>query len=277
MLSPRANADVLEFYRMLPFNTRQSPQDAARIIARGNQVAASLPTLQAALAAGGSVLDVGCGCGWLTNTVARHSRCQVSGIDFNETAILFARQVAQTLGVQVEYLVGDLFRHAGPRHDVVVSNGVLHHTNDCLGGIRHLARNLLRPGGDLVIGLYHAHGRKPFLDHFAAMKAAGRSEEQMHAEFRRLRPDADDTHSLSWFKDQVLHPHETQHTLAEIAPLLEEEGLRLVAASVNGFKPFADVAELCSLEQGLEARGREALAQGRYFPGFFVLHARGRG
>lgn len=277
MLSPHANADVLEFYRMLPFNTRQSPQEAAKIITRANQVATNLPTLQAVLAAGGSVLDVGCGCGWLANTVARHSRCQVSGIDFNETAIQFARQVAKALGVQVEYLVGDLFQHAGPRHDVVVSNGVLHHTNDCLGGIRHLASKLLRPGGDLVLGLYHAFGRKPFLDHFAAMQAAGRGEEQMHTEFRRLRPDADDTHSLSWFKDQVLHPHETQHTLAEIVPLLEAEGLQLVAASVNGFKPFADVRELYSLEQGLEARGREALAQGKYFPGFFVLHARGRG
>lgn len=277
MLSPQANADVLEFYRTLPFNTRQSPRDAAALIAASNQVAASLPTLQAALAAGGSVLDVGCGCGWLANTVARHSKCRVSGLDYNETAVQFARQVAQALGVQVEYTVGDLFRQAGPRHDVVVSNGVLHHTNDCLGAIRHLARTLLRPGGDLVLGLYHALGRKPFLEHFAAMKAAGRSEEQMHAEFRRLRPDADDTHSLSWFKDQVLHPHETQHTLAEIAPLLEEEGLRLVAASVNGFKPWKDVRELCALELGLEARGREALAQGKFYPGFFVLHARSSG
>ena len=42
--------------------------------------------------------------------------------------------------------------------DVVLCNGVLHHTSDPHGGFRSIAR-LVKPGGHIVIGLYNKYGR----------------------------------------------------------------------------------------------------------------------
>ena len=45
----------------------------------------------------------------------------------------------------------------------------------------------------------------------------------------------DDTLLRSWFRDQVLHPHETQHTLEEMLPVIMDAGMKMVSTSVNRF------------------------------------------
>lgn len=270
-----ANADVLAFYRDLPFNYWGSASDHAKHIRATNQLA-NYPALDRLLRRGTRVLDVGCGAGWCSLTAAYHHHCEVTGIDFNEVAIERARETAKILNVAVKFEVADLFRFVSDsRFDVVISLGVLHHTNDCLGALRCLCTRDVKPGGHIFIGLYHRHGRQPFLEHFRGMKNAGASEAEMMADYRRLHSSvADETHLVSWFRDQVLHPHETQHTLAEIMPVLEDAGMQLVSTSINGFSVFRDRQELFEAEIGLKAVAQERLRQGRYFPGFFVFLAR---
>jgi len=107
------------------------------------------------------------------------------------------------------------------------------------------------------------------------MSASGASEDAMFARYRELHPSlTDDTHAFSWFRDQVLHPHETQHTLAEMLPVLDSCGMTLVATSINGFGRFDDVADLTRTEAELGEIGAERLRQNRYYPGFFVFLAR---
>ena len=64
-----ANPDVLNFYRELPFNFRDSARDHAEKITRTNQLV-SYPALLPVLTNGISVLDVGCGAGWFGLTAA---------------------------------------------------------------------------------------------------------------------------------------------------------------------------------------------------------------
>jgi hypothetical protein len=158
---------------------------------------------------------------------------------------------------------------------VVVSLGVLHHTDNCTEAIRHIIRNYVAIGGYVYIGLYHEYGRRPFLDHFAGMKKKGASEDEMLAEFGRLHSSLKNpTHVRSWFRDQVLHPQETQHTIKEIASLLLEEKAELLSTSINRFQKIHDLDQLFETEKGYETVSRNALAQGRYFPGFFTFLAR---
>ncbi len=42
-------------------------------------------------------------------------------------------------------------------------------------------------------------------------------------------------HSYSWFRDQVLHPHETQHTLKEVCEWLKEIGFKLKTTSIGKY------------------------------------------
>ncbi len=275
--STGARSDVLAFYRELPFNFRVDAKTHAASVRKGDPLRA-YPPLVAVLAGGKTLLDVGCGAGWLVNSAAYHHRALASGIDFNSVAVERAREVSKTLGLTSSFEVADLFTFRPERRpEVVTSIGVLHHTNDCLGAIQHLARNVVAPGGHMFIGLYHLHGRRPFLDHFAAMRRDGASEDAMYEEFKILRVGAsggtDEVFLRSWFRDQVLHPHETCHTLAEIWPLLDDLGFTLKSTTINRFSPIASRSDVLAMEPPLEDAGREALVQRRYFPGFFAFLA----
>lgn len=267
---------VLEFYRALPFNTRQSAADHAREIRDRNAIE-SYPVLPPLLCDRvPAVLEVGCGTGWLSNGIAYHYRCPVVGLDFNPVAIERARAVAGELGVTPTFEVADLFEWTPETpFPLVISLGVLHHTSDCIGAMRRLCTRFVADGGHALIGLYHEFGRRPFLDHFASLKAKGASEDELLARFRALHDRlTDETHLRSWFRDQVLHPHESQHTLEEIMPVLEGCGMTLQSTSLNRFQPFVAVDELFTREKEYAAIAAERLAAGGYFPGFFVVLVR---
>jgi SAM-dependent methyltransferase len=273
----RADSEVLEFYRRNPFNWAAAPDAVAAQIRKQNSVL-KYPPLAELLASGSlRVLDVGCGAGWLTNSVVFHTRASAIGIDFNPVAIQFAKRTAQALGVGSIFHVADLLRWVPSAiPDVVVSIGVLHHTSDCIAGLRRVFRELIGPGGHALIGLYHKYGRKPFLEHFEKMKCSGASEGQMYQRFRLLfgTQALDESHCRSWFLDQVMHPRESQHSLSELIPVLSECDMELLGTSFSNFAPITNLAGQLRDEIDIESVARESLDKNRYFPGFFVIWAR---
>jgi len=270
-----ANPAVLEFYKELPFNYQESAAEQARAIRERNSLDA-YPPLIPYLTPRTRVLEVGCGTGWFSNSIAHYQRCSVVGIDFNPIALERARAVAEALSLSTEFRVEDLFLYEPAQpYDVVVSLGVLHHTNDCHAGMKRVFERYVAPGGHAFIGLYHEYGRRPFLDHFEAMKVGGVSEEKMFARYRRMNPQLqDDVQARSWFRDQVLHPHETQHTLEEVLEVMDRSGMELVSTSINRFEPIRSVKDLLEQERGYREIAIQRLQDDRYFPGFFLVLSR---
>lgn len=268
---------VLEFYKQLPFNAYSGSVDMARQLSRKDRVR-EYPVLHRHLTArsGMRVLDVGCGAGWFANSVAHFYEQDVTGLDLNPVALRQARRVAVFMAHRrpPHFEQADILTWQPDRpYDVVNSLGVLHHTEDCHCAIRAVCE-WVAPGGYLHLGLYHGPGRRPFLDHFAQLRAAGATEQELFDAFAALTSDMEDrTHQVSWFRDQVLHPHETQHTHAEIAPLLEDLGFTIKATSLNNYRVLPDASTLARLEAREAARSQRALARGRYRPGFFVIWA----
>lgn len=272
-----ANPQVLEFYRQLPFNYHESAARQANMV-RGKDSVQAYPALLPLLRPGLDAIEVGCGAGWFSLSLALHHRCRVRAIDFNPVVVERAREMARLLKQDVAFEVADLFtwQPASPAA-LVCSIGVLHHTDNCIAAVERCCREFCAPGGHVFIGLYHLHGRRPFLDHFARLQAEGVPEEALFAEYRRLHPQlTDETFARSWFRDQVLHPHETQHTLREMLPVLERQGMDLVATSINGFRPITDLPAILAREERMAEDGEAALAKGEYYPGFFVFLARKR-
>src|SRR5262245_1203928 len=276
------SARVRAFYEEIPFNY-EATDDAAETEVRGNPLRA-YPDLDGLLGAGGirSVLDVGCGTGWLANAAALHyaSIRRVVGVDLCARALARARRVAERVRIdhRVDFLQADLFAFTPPEPlDLVTSVGVLHHTADCAAALRRLA-GFLDPGGWLFVGLYHTYGRRPFL-HLFHQLLADEGEEAAFARYRALNPGrGDETLLRSWFRDQVLHPHETQHTLEEVWTWLDGLGFTLRSTSINRFQPFANPRELFALEPEYEALSiRRNRTENRFFPGFFTLLAQRRG
>jgi cyclopropane fatty-acyl-phospholipid synthase-like methyltransferase len=274
----RVGEEVRAFYAAMPFNFHGSVEVAVESI-RENQVRESYPDLHALLESGqvASVLEIGCGAGWLANSLAAHYGVRVTAVDFCGRAVERAREVAGVLGVagQVEFLECDLFEyeHEAPV-DLVISLGVLHVTGRCEAAFHHV-RRFVAEGRFLYIGLYHEPGRRVFLDMFHAIIESEGEE----AAFRRYREldalhAADETMSRSWFRDQVIHPHETLHTLREVCGWMSGTDLCLLSTSVNRFAPIDDVAELFEVELEFAERSRRAnCEEGRFFPGFFTFLA----
>jgi 2-polyprenyl-3-methyl-5-hydroxy-6-metoxy-1,4-benzoquinol methylase len=270
-----SNPTVLEFYKSLPFNYQSSVAEQVRSIRKRNSIT-NYPFLPPLLNSKTSVLEVGCGTGWLSNSINFYYQSNVTGIDFNPVAIERSQEVAKAMNLKTTFEVRDLFLYQPETpFDVVISLGVLHHTNNCQAAIEHLCRHCVSSGGHLIIGLYHQYGRKPFLDHFQEMQAKGAPETELFDRYRQLHSQMkDETQLLSWFRDQVLHPHETQHTLAEILPILAATGIELVTTSINNFQPIESIDRLLEEEVKYTEIAHQKLQQNIYFPGFFLFAAR---
>lgn len=103
-------------------------------------------------------LDVGCGDGQLTRELASVVP-KVTGIDLHGPSLETARA---TPGPRVDYVHGDVLTHPFPRgsFDLVASSATLHHLDMAVGLAR--LRELLRPGGVLVVvGLARARPWSP--------------------------------------------------------------------------------------------------------------------
>ena len=266
-----ANQEVLNFYRELPFNVLQNEREHRRFIKSGISLR-SHPVLAELISEETRVLEVGCGMGRFSAQLADQYDALVTAIDFNPDVIAYAIRSAELLKLRVDYQTSDLFVfEPSERFDVCISLGVLHHTNDCLAAIAHCLNRFLKPGGHFYVGLYHLYGRKPFLVHFKELIKNGAKEEDLFKEYARLdNGKTDPTYLRSWFRDQVLHPHETQHTLKEITEVCAKSGARLVKTSINQFEDFETEAELFEREVEYEQVSRRWLAEGKYFPGFFT-------
>ena len=272
---------VRAFYEEQPFNAFASARADAEAL-RTNAIRGAFPDLHDLLASGEvrSVLDVGCGAGWLSNTIALHYGVPVTGVDFTERAVERARRVADELGTSglASFRVGDLFAFEGDEADLVASVGVLHHTHDARAAFLRLQR-FAAPRGFVHLGLYHEHGRRPFLGFFRELLAKHGED----AAFRRYRETdharrGDETLLRSWFRDQVLHPHESLHTLREVAGWLHAAGFAVRSTSVNGFARFERIEDVFDVEPSLAEVSRRAnCVEGRLFPGFFTVLAQRSG
>jgi SAM-dependent methyltransferase len=109
--------------------------------------------VDAALRAGGRVLDVGCGYGVSTIVIAQaYPAASVTGIDADDASVAHARKSAADagLGERLTFEVADATALPGARWDLVVFTDSLHDMGDPAGALTEAAR-VLAPGGTVLI------------------------------------------------------------------------------------------------------------------------------
>ena len=267
------NQKVLDFYKELPFNIF-GDLDAATHQIKKNDPLEIYTELKKIIGNNNiNVLDIGCGGGWFVNSLAfHHKKLNVVGVDFNPVVIEYAKKIKEILKLNSEFYVSDLFSlDEKKKYDLIVSLGVLHHTNNCEEAIKKIL-NYGKENSSVFIGLYHKYSREPFLNHFRDMKDL--SEHEKFVEYKKLHKIKDEKKLYSWFRDQVLHPHETQHTFEEMQKLFSKTNYKIVSTSINNFEKIKNYEEIIKKEKSLKKYAENKLTNNEYFPGFFIVCAK---
>lgn len=272
------NENVLNFYKDLPFNIYGNLDESVKKIKEINPLNDYLELKRIIEKFDKlDLIDFGCGGGWLVNSLAYHleKKIDASGVDFNPKVIEYANKMKEKLNLNSKFYTSDLFTfNEKKKFDLIISLGVLHHTNNCHEAIKNLFR-FSRKGSYIFLGLYHKYGREPFLEYFKNLK--DQSEESKFEAYKELHSNiSDEKKLLSWFRDQVLHPHETQHTFKEISQIFLENNFEIISTSINKFKIINNLEDLFELEKTYKAISYEKLKVKEYFPGFFVVVAKNK-
>jgi SAM-dependent methyltransferase len=174
------------------------------------------------------VLEAGCGTGQLSNFLGMNWGRRVIGADLCLNSLRLAKSFRDRCSIaNVQFVQMNLFRppFADETFDLVVSNGVLHHTSDPEGGFHAIARKL-KPGGSIIIGLYNWLGRLPTLWRRSLIETFG---ERWAALDPRLRGSRLNTGRwAAWFMDQYQHPHESRHSMADVERWFDRAGIDLL-------------------------------------------------
>jgi SAM-dependent methyltransferase len=227
-----ARSDVTDtvkaFYEKTPFPNYDGldTRDSLRAKAR-DSVFARL--LDEQLPRGAAILEVGCGTGQMSNFLGMGWGRTVIGADICMNSLGLANGFRNRFSINNAHFVQmNLFRPAFREgtFDVVWSNGVLHHTSDCAGAFRSIAR-LVKPGGFIIVGLYNWLGRYPTLwrrwliEHFGLVGAL--LDPRMRGKGEAARREA-------WFMDQYKHPHETKHSMCEVLGWFDATGFEFTSS-----------------------------------------------
>lgn len=107
---------------------------------------------------GKSALEAGCGAGHITCFLSAYV-ASILGIDISSKSLNFAESRARELGISnAKFLNADIFDSRflaanREKFDYIICYGVLHHTPNPYLGFGNLL-GLLKPGGEITIGLY---------------------------------------------------------------------------------------------------------------------------
>src|SRR5262249_6344110 len=148
----------------------------------------------------------------LANFLAASGPRCVFGTDISISSLRLAKSFRDRWNVRnAAFIQMNLFKPCFRNNvfDVVVCNGVLHHTGGPVEGFRSLV-SLVRPGGIIVIGLYNRIARITRDWRKLLFFLAG---EKLHFLDSHLRgSDYNSSRKHVWLMDQYYHPCESRHS-----------------------------------------------------------------
>jgi SAM-dependent methyltransferase len=220
-------AVVQTFYEETPFPNYDDLDTPDRLQAKAEQgLFARL--LNEQIPHGATVLECGCGTGQLSNYLGLTWGRSVFGTDICLNSLRLAHGFKERHAIDGTcFLQMNLFRPAfrPESFDIVISNGVLHHTADPAGAFRSIVR-CAKPGGFIIVGLYNSYGRLTTDLRRLAFRLTGDHLQFLDPRLRRAR--LGEARWQAWFRDQYKHPHESKHTFDEVLQWFDSTAVAFV-------------------------------------------------
>jgi len=232
------------FYEKTPFPNYDDFDNAGSLIDKARQgIFAKL--LDDQVPFNTRILECGCGTGQLTNFLSIANRNTI-GTDI----CLNSLNLAQTFKTKnnlkrAHFYQMNLFKPCfkPESFDLVISNGVLHHTSDPFLAFKSIA-TLVRPNGYILIGLYHKSGR--LITDLRRFIFNVTKDKLKFLDPRTINKDISEAKRRAWFMDQYKNPHESKHTVGEVCHWLEETNFQFIS-SLPKTKPFISIHESTKL------------------------------
>ncbi len=270
---------VKSFYEETPFPDYNDFDSVGMLAARAREgVFARM--LDEQIPPGARIIECGCGTGQLSNFLSIANRT-VFATDMCLPSIRLGQRFARVQGLgRVHFVQQNLFRTVFKpgSFDLVISNGVLLTTFDPFLGFKSISE-LVRPGGYILIGLYHRYGRLVTDLRRLIFRLTG-------DRFVWLDPNMRDrswseARKRAWFADKYKHPNETKHTIGQILRWFDETGFRFVKSLPRSklFQPITERDRLFEPETPGNTFERLLVELGMFFEGskeggFFTMIGR---
>ena len=214
---------VKSFYEEHPFPNYDDFDSEQSLIEKAREGVFSR-LLDEQISQGATVLEVGCGTGQLTNFLGISWNRAVLGADVCLNSLRLAEEFRSRFRIKNSaFIQMNLLRPALKQNsfDLVISNGVLHHTADARAAFRSIAR-LVKPGGCIIVGLYNRIGRlttdlRRFLFRLSHDNLRFLDAHMRNSQYNQER-------KCAWFLDQYKHPRESKHSYDEVLQWFEADG-----------------------------------------------------
>ena len=217
--------EISGFYNEVQFPNYDDCEDYASLYDKGTN---NLLTkrLDDEIGYGTKILELGCGTGQLSLFLSRCNR-DIFAVDISTGSLLLGEDFRKNNQIENTYFMKmDVFdlKFKPNTFDCIISNGVLHHTKDAKEAFKCLVK-VAKPGGIIIIGLYHKYGR--FFTRIKQKLAKLLGDKIAYLDKTSRRIKSKDKRN-AWVKDQFMNPHETLHTPNEVLKWFEEYNIEFL-------------------------------------------------
>jgi len=207
------SSEVRAFYEDKPFPNYDEFDDIGSLQAKARRgVFARLLDEQIPL--NSTIIEFGSGTAQLSLFLSARGR-PVIAADMCLNSLRLGREFADSNGLDsVHFAQMNLLQPAAApeNFDLVICNGVLHHTCDTRAALESISR-MVRPGGYILFGLYHFWGRLVTDLRRQLFRVSPNRFSFLDPNLRNSALSA--AKKEAWFNDQYRHPHESKHTIRE--------------------------------------------------------------
>ena len=178
------------------------------------------------------IAEFGSGTSQLSNVLASRTNSYYFALDATLNSLKLGKDFAKKNYLKnISFINADIFDKVFKTEvfDVIISNGVLHHTkNPYLGFLNIL--DTLKKDGYVVIGLYNFYGRIKNYIYKIIYRIFGYKIVKF---FDPILKKKEDDQIIAWLEDQFNHPIETTHTFDEVLKWFKTNNIEFISSIPN--------------------------------------------
>ncbi len=215
--SDKVTGKVITFYHDDPFPNYEISDNKLTILKKGDENLFT-SSLKKFIGYNKKILEVGAGTCQLSNYLSIGNNNELVAFDANLTSLKAGLDFAKKNEIKnVNFVCGDIFDdHFSENYfDIILCNGVLHHTKDTFDAMKKITKSL-KKDGILLVGLYNKYGRLRTFIRKYLFKVFGKKYLMIFDPVLRKTDSKSSKKIDAWIKDQYTHPVERSHTFDEV-------------------------------------------------------------